>query len=276
MIDLTALRMQLALIEADAGSFDRLRRRAIEIAALLEEKTSIPMVKEQLGYLQALQEQEFWEGINVPMLEEMRLRLRQLVPFIDKKSREIVYTNFKDEVLGVRKEAVFEMPKMTGVQYAKKIEAYLNAHLNNIVIHRLRTNQPLTATDLESLEATLKQIGEEDGETLLANLLEQRQAPSLAHFIRGLVGMDREAAQAAFSEFLSDRTLTSSQVRFIETIIDQLTSRGVMDAKALYEPPFSHLHAGGPDGLFAGKENVIDGIFGALEATKPKIITQTG
>lgn len=276
MFDLTALRMQLALIEADAGGFDRLRRRVIEIAALLEEKTSIPMVKEQLGYLQALQEQEFWEGINVPMLEEMRLKLRQLVPFIDKKSREIVYTNFKDEVLDVREEPVFEMPKMTGVQYAKKVETYLNNHLNNIVIHRLRTNQPLTATDLESLEATLKQIGEEDGETLLANLLEQRQAPSLAHFIRRLVGMDREAAQAAFSEFLSDRSLTSSQMRFIEAIIEQLTSRGVMDAKALYEPPFSHLHAGGPDALFAGKENVIDGIFGALEATKPKIITQAG
>lgn len=276
MFDLTALRMQLALIEADAGSFDRLRRRVIDIAALLEEKTSIPVVKEQLGYLQALQEQEFWEGINVAMLEEMRLRLRQLVPFIDKKSREIVYTDFKDEVLGVRDEPVFEMPKMTSVQYAKKVEAYLNNHLNNIVIHRLRTNQPLTATDLESLEATLKQIGEDDGETLLANLLEQHQAPSLAHFIRGLVGLDREAAQAAFSEFLSDRSLTSSQVRFIETIIDQLTSRGVMEAKALYEPPFSHLHTGGPDALFAGKENVVDGIFGALEATKPKIITQTG
>ena len=129
---------------------------------------------------------------------------------------------------------------------------------------------------MESLETTLTQIGEEDGEALLANLLEQRQAPSLAHFIRSLVGMDREAAQAAFSEFLSDRSLTSSQVRFIETIIDQLMSRGVMDAKALYEPPFSDLHAGGPDELFAGKENIIDGIFETLETTQPKVLTQTG
>ena len=276
MFDLTALRMQLALVEVDAGGFDRLRRRVMEIAALLEEKTSIPIVKEQLGYLQAMQESGFWEGINIPLLEEMRLRLRALVPFLDKTSREIVYTDFQDEVLGVREETVFEMPRMTGVQYAKKVEAYLNSHLNNIVIHRLRTNQPLTETDLESLETTLTQIGEEDGEALLANLLEQRQAPSLAHFIRSLVGMDREAAQAAFSEFLSDRSLTSSQVRFIETIIDQLMSRGVMDAKALYEPPFSDLHAGGPDELFAGKENIIDGIFETLETTQPKVLTQTG
>lgn len=276
MFDLTALRMQLALIEADAGSFNRLRARVMDIAAMLEEKTTIPLVKEQLGYLQAMQEPGFWEDIDVAMLEEMRLRLRGLVPFIDKGRREIVYTHFKDEILDVREETVFEMPKMTGVQYAKKVEAYLNSHWNNIVVHKLRTNQPLTPTDLESLEATLKQIGEEDGETLLANLLEQRQAPSLAYFIRSLVGMDREAAQAEFSEFLSDRTLTSAQMRFIELIIDQLTSRGVMEANALYEAPFSHLHAGGPDGLFAGRENVIDGIFGALEKTKPVTSTKAG
>ncbi|PKH59411.1 restriction endonuclease subunit R [Halomonas sp. Choline-3u-9] len=276
MFDLTALRMQLSLIETDANGFERLRRRVMEIAEILVEKTSIPMIKEQLGYLQAMQEQGFWEGINIPLLEEMRLRLRGLVPFIDKKSREIVYTDFKDEVLGVREEAVFEMPKMTGVQYAKKVEAYLNSHLNNIVIHRLRTNQPLTVTDLESLEAALKQIGEENGEALLSNLLEQRQAPSLAYFIRSLVGMDREAAHTAFSEFLSDRSLSSSQVRFIEMIIDQLTTRGVIEAKALYEPPFSHLHTGGPEELFSGKENVINGIFGALKATQPKVITKAG
>ena len=47
------------------------------------------------------------------------------------------------------------MPKMTGAQYAKKVEDYLHNHLDDLVIQRLRTNQPLTATDLEGLEATL-------------------------------------------------------------------------------------------------------------------------
>lgn len=51
--------------------------------------------------------------------------------------------------------------------------------------------------------------------------------------------------------------------------IDQLTARGVMDAAALYEPPFSHLHAGGPDELFAGRENVIEGVFKAVEFLEP-------
>ncbi len=115
----------------------------------------------------------------------------------------------------------------------------------------------------------LQQIGEDDGEALLSGLLEKSDAPSLAHFVRSLVGMDRDAAHAAFSGFLNDRSLTSSQIRFIEMIVDQLTSRGVMDSSALYEAPFSNLHSGGPNELFVGKENVIAGIFDTLKAIQP-------
>ena len=61
-----------------------------------------------------------------------------------------------------------------------------------------------------------------------------------------------------------DRTLTTSQIRFAELVIEQLTSRGVMEASALYEAPFTSLHAGGQDQLFAGKEKVIEGIFSKL------------
>jgi type I restriction enzyme R subunit len=37
-----------------------------------------------------------------------------------------------------------------------------------------------------------------------------------------------------------------------------------MEPSTLYEAPFSNLHAGGPDALFIGKDNVVDGIFEAL------------
>ena len=73
--------------------------------------------------------------------------------------------------------------------------------------------------------------------------------------------MDRAAAQAAFAEYLADRRLTSSQIRFIELVIDQLTKRGVLEAAALYEPPFTALHSEGPDALFSGHDAVISGVF---------------
>ena len=276
LFDLTALKMQLAFAEGDMGTFERLRQRVVEIAMLLEEKSTIPAVATQLAYLASVQENAFWEGIDLNSLEELRLRLRGLMPFLDRKSRKIVYTDFQDEIIAVRQEVADELPKMTGVQYEKKVQEYLKNHIDHIVIHRLRTNQPLTATDLQGLERTLVEIGEDDGRTLLTGLLARNDAPSLAHFVRSMVGMDRAAAQELFSEFLSNRSLNTPQIRFIEMVIDQLTARGVMEPSALYEAPFSSLHAGGPEALFAGKSNVIEGIFEKLEAMNPEPLADAG
>jgi hypothetical protein len=60
------------------------------------------------------------------------------------------------------------------------------------------------------------------------------------------------------------------------SVIEQLTARGVMPAAALYESPFSNLHAGGPEELFAGKDNVIAGIFDALKSVQPTAQSNAG
>lgn len=269
--DLSALRMQIALIEKNAGAFESTRKKVIEIAACLEEKDAIPAVKAQLEYLRSVQSTEFWECIDLATLEDLRIRLRGLVQFIDKSKRKIVYTHFKDEITGVRHEEAILMPKMTGKQYAKKVEDYLRNHQDEIAIQRLRNNQPLTPTDIQSLEQTLLSIGEDEGQRLLTSMLQMQEMPTLAHLVRRIVGMDRSAAKGAFATFLADRSLTAPQMRFVELIIDQLTSRGFMEPSALYEQPFSSLHSDGPEGLFAGKPNIIDGLFQTLEETLPKV-----
>ena len=43
-------------------------------------------------------------------------------------------------------------------------------------------------------------------------------------------------------------------------VIDQLTTRVVMKESALYESPCSNLDSGGPEALFGGKPDVIEGI----------------
>lgn len=269
LFDLIALRMQLALVEGDRNVFLARQRRVTEIAMQLEEKAAVPQVKAQLAYLAAIQDSGFWEGMDLTTLEDMRLRLRVLVQFINDQKRAPVYSNFRDEVMGVAQEQAFYGPKMTGVQYEKKVRDYLRNHQDHLVIHRLRANQPLTPTDLEGLEKSLVEIGEDEGETLLSNLLTRSEASSLVHFVRSMVGMDRRTAHAAFAQFLEDRSLTSQQIRFIEMVIEQLTARGVMEPAALFKPPFSNLHSAGPTALFVGKENVIQGIFEALDTMQP-------
>jgi type I restriction enzyme R subunit len=266
--DMALLGMQLAHVKADTCAFEQRRGRVVEIAMLLEEKTTIPVVKAQLAYLAAIQETTFWEGIDLPQLEELRERLRGLVQFLDKKKRKIVYTNFEDEIVGTTNEDPINVPKMTGPQYAKKVEAYLKSHYDHIAIQKLRQNEPLTPTDLESLEDVLVEIGEGEGETLLNGLLEQNESQSLTHFVRKLVGMDRATAVNAFAKFLADKSLSPAQNRFIELIIDQLSVQGVIPPEALYEPPFTDLNTGGPDAVFAGMDNLIEDLFSALEQTQ--------
>lgn len=274
LFDLTALKLQLAFVEGNAGGFETLRNRVIEMAAMLEEKTAIPAVKAQLAYLQAVQMQEFWEGMTLGLLEELRERLRGLMQFLDKKKRKIVYSDFQDEVKAIRVEEDWAAPTMTSSQYRKKVELFIRDHLDHIVVQKLRQAEPLTKTDLYELERMLTEIGEDEGDRLLDGLLARSEAPSVVHFVRSLVGLDREAVLGAFGKFLEDRSLTPQQIRFIELVIEQLTSRGVMDASALYSAPFNGLHSGGPEELFAGKDKVVDGIFEALKEMAPK--TQAG
>jgi type I restriction enzyme R subunit len=265
MFDLIALRMQIALAEGGETALEKDRQRVVSIAMSLEEKPAIPAVRAQ---------PEFWQGIQLADLEDMRLRLRGLMPLLDRKKRHIVYTDFKDEVLGVRSEEVIVLPSMTGAQYEKKVRDFLRSHQDDDVIRRLRLNEPLSAADLARLEQILVAIGAEDGKSLLAGLLSRSEAPTLAYFVRSLVGLDRSAAQATFAEYLSDRRLTSRQMRFIELIVEQLTARGVIEASALYEPPFSDVHVGGPDELFAGHETVIEGIFDKLRLVRATVLAQ--
>ena len=272
--DLIALHMQLAVAQGNHGTLESRRLRVVEIARMLEEKTAIPAVRAQLEYLASIQDPAFWDGINLAMLEDMRLRMRGLMPFLDRKKKKIVRTDFKDEVVAVHDDGITGMPSMTGAQYEKKVTEYIRNHENHIAIHRLRSNQPLTPKDLESLETTLKRIGNEDGDSLLSSLLTRKEAPTIGYFVRTIVGMDRRAAQAAFSQFLNDRSLSTNQIRFIELLVEQLTSRGVIEASALYEQPFTDIHDGGPDALFEGNNDVITGIFQQLEAINAPCPTQ--
>ena len=55
-------------------------------------------------------------------------------------------------------------------------------------------------------------------------------------------------------------------------VIDQLSARGVIEASALYEAPFSNLHAEGPDALFDGNVEVIEGVFEVLREVNSGLV----
>ena len=248
--DLLIFSLQLAVLKG-SKRFEKLKQQLVEIAALLETKTNIPAIARHGALLQDIQSDPWWDGIDVPSLELVRLRLRDVVHLIEKASRTILYSNFEDESgAGV----AVDLPKTSSVDtrsFKRKARAFLRDHEGSIALVKVRSAKPLTPTDLDTLEAMLASAGigmDDDMETARAT------ADGFAGFIRSLVGLDRKAAETAFSDFLSDGA-RPDQIEFIGMIVDHLTENGSMEPGLLYESPFKDIAPSGPDSLFSG-ENV--------------------
>jgi type I restriction enzyme R subunit len=249
--DLLILNLQLAKLRADPA-FVKLGNHVRLIAGLLEEKSAIPMVNEQMELIQEIQTDEWWQDVTIGLLESARKRLRDLIRLIDRRTRQPVYTDFED-VLGEGTQ--IELPDFARAdsfeRYRAKVHAFLRSHEDHVAIHKLRLNRPLTRTDLGELERMLLESGV-GAASDLERAVEQSQGLGL--FVRSLVGLDREAAKEAFAGFLESRNLSANQIDFVNLVVDHLTHHGVMGAAALYESPFTDLTPQGPDGLFTNDD----------------------
>lgn len=198
---------------------------------------------------------EFASGITAPLLDETRRKLRFLIKLIEPAERPLVYTDFEDTI-GHGKD--IDLPGLTdSVNYERfraKALAFLREHDDHLTIRRLRTNQALTALDLDELERIMLDAGVGSAEQLAQAKLENA---GLGLFVRSLVGLERDAAMRAFGDFLSDKTLGADQIQFVELVIDHLTERGAMDARLLYESPYTDAHPLGAGGVFETDQVVV-------------------
>jgi len=248
--DYLVLLSQLALLRAD-HAFVNYQARIMGLASQLEELSNVPMVAAEMALILEVQTDEYWQDINLPILEILRRRLRKLVKLIDSEARKIVYTDFEDEIGASIQVVLSDMGSGTDkARFLMKVRHFLNQHKDHISIQKLRRNEQLTAQDLAELERMFLEeaVGGED------ELDRIRKEGGLGLFIRTLVGLDREAAKQALAAFITGRNLSANQIEFVNLIIDYLTDRGVMDPRRLYESPFTDLDDQGISGVFAAAD----------------------
>ncbi len=79
-----------------------------------------------------------------------------------------------------------------------------------------------------------------------------------------MTAFDRESAATAFGAFQAGKTLTSTQLRFLNEVVDYLARNGTINVDALYRSPFNAIAPRGPEDIFADSE--IDAMVSTMNA----------
>lgn len=130
--------------------------RVVTTAKKLSHKGTIKKVKEQEAQIYEVMGEEFWSSADIFDYENVRCALRDLIKFIDTSNKDIYYTDFLDEIIGVEKhDAEYEINDLK--DYKKKVSFYLKQSKDDfvILIYKLRHKQELTKNDIEHLEDVL-------------------------------------------------------------------------------------------------------------------------
>ena len=236
--------------EASAVRFDALMY-GIELAYLIGKKytrarndlqkkvagiasvANIPEIQAESDLINRILNTDYMDNAGIYEFEEIREKLRGLMKYIPK--HKVRYdTNFEDDLLSTEwKESELENDELRN--YKAKAEYYVRQHQDNIVIAKLRTNQPLTSTDIENLEEILwKEVGtKQDYEQEFGD-------KPLGEFVREIVGLDMNAAKEAFSDYLNGVNMDSRQIYFVNQIVEYIVHNGMMkDLSVLQESPFT-------------------------------------
>ena len=243
--DIIMLNLKLAMLASRDGS--KFISRVASIAGQLS-KVNVPEVKNNASLLKELQTEAFWNKVHVKRLEEVRKSVRELMKYLESSPKETVYTSLKDDIDLTAAQEVPLVEWSTKLQsYKDRVESYIRKNKHHLTIQKLRSNSPITESELLALETMLFD-GEERG-TKQEFIKEYGEQP-LGVFIRSIVGMDMQAANEAFSEFIQRGNLRADQMTFIKNIISFLEKNGTIDKSMLFEPPFTDINDQGLLGVF--------------------------
>ncbi len=256
--DLLMYRLELATIRKEAR-FAKLSKRVRDIARLLLSTSArnVPMVAAQLPLLEEMDSDEWWFDLNLPLLENARKKLRELVRFLPREKRYFVHLDIEDDwEAGLEVEpsggSVTGGVPVASPSHRLVVERFIKTHRETGVIGRLHRNEPLTPDDLEELDRQLFEVGGFPDRTTYEREIGRQD--DLGVLVRELVGLDAAAMRVAFAAFLKDGTLSPTQIGYVEDIIAFLAKNGVMlDKSRLREDPWKSRHSGGLTNLFGSE-----------------------
>ncbi|MCR5202924.1 MAG: DEAD/DEAH box helicase family protein, partial [Lachnospiraceae bacterium] len=171
---------------------------------LLKEKASVPQVLEKAEELKQLKDEHLWLNPDVKELERLRESVRELMVFLKDGNKKEIDIDIEDEITDSDYETEDTIIDIR--TYREKVIDYLADHSDNEVVKKIYNLEPITNDDLDQLEEVLwKELGTKD------DYYNTTSIGNLAAFIRSLIGLNQDAVNKKFGEYLSGNKLNSQQ-----------------------------------------------------------------
>lgn len=228
-----ALLYGIELAYLASKKYNRARRDLFKRVSGIARVANIPEIAVQSELINKILHTDYIDNCGVNEFEEIREKLRGLMKYIP-KTKVRYDTNFRDDILNVSWHES-ELDNDDLKNYKAKAEYYIRGHQDNEAIKKLKSNRPLSRSDVEVLEKILwSEIGTKE------EYEQEYGSKPLGEFVREIVGLDMNAAKVAFSEYLESNNLDSRQIYFVNQIVEYIVRNGMMkDLSVLQDSPFT-------------------------------------
>lgn len=244
--DVMIYQLELAIIQGGKNQ-TKLMKGVTKLGEQLLRLRNIPSVRQQEVVLRSLVSPDYWEGINVKRLERLRTDLRDLMQFLKNEKEQPLYSNFIDELdySKIKTVEVMDDERPTLENYKARVEHFIRQHKHHLVIDKIYKNLPISASELKELESFLTHEKFE-----LTKIEREFETKSLTQFVRKVLGLDKEAVQKHFAQFIQEENLSNNQIQFMNIVINYLSENGMIDRLKLTGSPFSNVVDQGIMGAF--------------------------
>ena len=254
--DVYVLSLGLAILEG--GTNTGLIRIIRESCQELAKHGSIPAVAQERNLIIDVGGEEYWKDINLVKLEDMRLRIRDLLPIIEGGPKSKYFVDFEDTILSIEEHGT-EFFANDLSSYKEKVENYIKLSVkDDKVLQKIYRNEKLSHDDIASIEKILWQdLGtREDYEKEFGDM-------KILRLIRKINGLDEEAVRQAFADFHKSTNLNYIQSRFLSTVMDYIMKNGYLDLRDFQNEPFKSL--GSISKIFDENRNDLNSILNIIK-----------
>lgn len=269
--DMLIANMQTELLN-ESAAFEDLKSDLLNRVEQL--RMNLSQVQAKATTIQTIRKNDYWKTVTVQSLEELRNELRGIMQFklnekppaytppvtdIEEDESKIEYREFEPQSLET----------LNMVKYKNEVESALKEIIDtNPTLIKIKAGQPVNQKDLDELNSLI--LTQHSNVNL--KVLEEFWPDTKGHLdyaIRRIIGMDSEAVQKEFQDFINQHNLSSKQLKFLDMLKNHIRNYGSIELEELYEQPFTALDSNGLDGIFTNDEQ-INYIVDILDRFKPK------